>query len=77
MSNTNIVILMKGKDVQKVFPLESPDYCWKLLRTIKDCKNKKVVMVEDFIEHCNEEFNLNLTKEKMMEVLKINKKKPE
>ena len=71
MNNTNVVIFIKGKDVQKFFPTESERTCWRILRTIKDSKKKNKVTAEDFIEYCNEEYNLNLNKEKIMEVMKI------
>ncbi len=69
-NNTDVMILFKAKDVQRFFPFETEQFCWKLLRIIKDSKNKKIVTAEDFIEYCNEVYDWSLTKEKVIEILK-------
>lgn len=72
MNNLNVIIFLKAKDVQKFFPLKSLDYCWKLLRIIKD-KNRSKVTADDFIEFCKEEFNMYMSKESVIEILLRNK----
>lgn len=52
------------------FHLKQNNFGWKLLRIIKDSKNKKIVTAEDFIEYCNEVYDWSLTKEKVIEILK-------
>ena len=75
MNNLNVIIFLKAKDVQKFFPLKSLDFCWKLLRIIKDSKNRSKVTADDFIEFCKEEFNMNMSKESVIEILLANKLK--
>lgn len=69
MNNTNDVIFIKGKDVQKFSLWKTISFVGSYSELLKIAKTKKKVTAEDFIEYCNEEFNLNLDKEKVIEIL--------